>query len=72
MTNQVPELQPIIGRYLRHLEQAGREIATGNSISESTRKGLDQDFIPVDDYNQIVNNYFDGFLSKLEHPYVKG
>jgi multimeric flavodoxin WrbA len=72
LTNQVPELQPIIGRYLQHLEQAGREIATGNSISESTRKGLDQDFVPVDDYNQIVNNYFDGFLSKLEHPYVKG
>lgn len=72
LTNQVPEIRPIIENYLQHLEKAGQEVVAANRVSKETSKVLEQNFLPVDIYNEQVNNYFDSFLCKLEHPFVKG
>lgn len=72
LANQNEELKPVIDNYLQHLEKAGKEIVAANRLSEETKKVLEQNFIPTDIYNKQVNDYFDSFLCKLEHPYVKG
>jgi hypothetical protein len=54
------------------LEIAGKEIVTAGMLSAETQEVLEQPFIPIDIYNQQVNAYFDSFLCKLEHPYMKG
>lgn len=72
LTNQIPDLKPVIDNYLQYLEIAGKEIVTAGMLSAETQKVLEQPFIPIDIYNQQVNAYFDSFLCKLEHPYIKG
>lgn len=41
------ELKPVISGYLQNLEQAGREIATGMKLAESTGKFLEQFSFPI-------------------------
>lgn len=72
LANQNPDLKPVIDNYLQYLEKAGKEIVTASRLSEDTNNVLEQSFLPVDAYNQAVTDYFDSFLCKLEHPYVKG
>jgi hypothetical protein len=65
------ELRPVVENYLLLLEQAGREIATSEKISENTEKQLEQNLIPDEIYLQQINGYFDSLLSTVSHPYVK-
>lgn len=57
------ELRPIITGYLKNLENAGRAIALGQSVSEETKRLLEQNFIPDEVYIQKANSYFDTVLN---------
>jgi hypothetical protein len=57
------ELRPIITGYLKNLENAGRAIALGQSVSEKTKRLLEQNFIPDEVYIQKANSYFDTVLN---------
>jgi multimeric flavodoxin WrbA len=70
--NPAEETQPIINNYLRVLEKAGREIAIDCTLSEETQRQLEQNLVPEEIYLQQINGFFDGFLSQVQHPYVKG
>lgn len=72
LNTQVAELRPLIDTFLEILENAGREIVTENRLSPETEKMLAQDFMPVELYLEHVTRFFDGMLSKLEHPYSRG
>lgn len=61
---QVPEIQPIIARYLHAVETAGAEIATDMKISQETNTLLEKVFIPQDIYIQEVKRYVDAGLKK--------
>lgn len=56
LTMQNEQLSPIIDNYKELLKQAGREIVTQKSISKQTQEKLDSPLIPVDIYNQNINN----------------
>ena len=50
------QLNPIIDNYRALLQQAGREIATQWRITDETQSKLNVPLIPVDIYNQQINN----------------
>lgn len=56
LTLQNEQLSPIIDNYKELLKQAGREIVTQKSISKQTQEKLDSPLIPIDIYNQNINN----------------
>jgi multimeric flavodoxin WrbA len=56
LTLQNEQLSPIIDNYRELLKQAGREIVTQKSISKETQEKLDAPLIPIDIYNQNINN----------------
>lgn len=58
------ELRPIITGYLKNLENAGRQIALGQNVSEETKRLLEPNFIPDEVYIQKANCYFDTVLNK--------
>lgn len=66
------ELQPIINNYLTLLEKTGQKIASDRKLSKETERQLKQDLVPEKIYLQQVNGAIDGFLSQVQHPYLKG
>ncbi|SHI74134.1 flavodoxin family protein [Propionispora hippei] len=60
------ELRPIIADYLKSLENAGRAIASGQRVSEETKRLLEQNFIPDEVYIQKANRYFDNVLNSKQ------
>lgn len=50
------QLKPIISNYRELLKQAGREIVTQRCISKETQTKLNEPLIPIDIYNQQINN----------------
>jgi hypothetical protein len=57
------ELRPVITGYLKTLENAGRQIALGQSVSEETKRLLEQNFMSDEVYIQKANCYFDTVLN---------
>lgn len=66
------ELKRVTNKYLQLLERAGREVVANKGLSEDTKDLLEQDFMPVENYVQLVNQHFGSLLSKIKHPYMKG
>lgn len=64
LSSQVPDLQPIITKYLEAVEKAGSEIALNMRLSEETNLLLEQIFVPRDVYIQGVKQYVDAALKK--------
>ncbi len=56
LTLKNEQLKPIIDNYRELLRQAGREIAAQQSICAETQAKLDAPLIPVEVYNQQINN----------------
>ncbi|QUI21329.1 flavodoxin family protein [Vallitalea pronyensis] len=50
------QLKPMIDQYKLVLQQAGREIAAQWGIDPKTQLQLDEPLIPVEQYNQQINN----------------
>lgn len=64
LNTNAEELQPIISEYLKNMENAGREIALDNKVSEETKKLSELNFIPDVVYIEKANSYFDTVLNK--------
>ena len=56
-------LKPLIMKYSKLLQKAGREIAENNQLSKETRQELEKPLITVDSYIAEANKYFDQLLS---------
>ena len=56
-------LKPLIMKYSKLLQKAGREIAENNQLSKETRQELEKPLIPADTYIAAANKYFDQLLS---------
>jgi multimeric flavodoxin WrbA len=61
-------MKPLIFKYLKLVEKAGREVVENLAISEKTRAGLEKPLIPsnnyVDSYIENANKYFDSLVEK--------
>lgn len=62
-------LKPLIFKYLKLVEKAGREVVENMEISERTKEELEKPIIPskdyVNDYINSANKYFDKCLEKI-------
>lgn len=58
-----PQLEPIIAQYKLRLQTAGREIVKELSISEKTKRELEEELIPHDLYLQKHNEIFNQLAS---------
>jgi len=58
-----PQLEPIIAKYKLRLQTAGREIVNELSISEKTKRELEEELIPHDLYLQKHNEIFNQLAS---------
>lgn len=72
LTNPAEELQPVVENYRELLQRSGREVVSGGRLSGETEMLLERNLIAEDVYLQQINGFFDGFLDKIQHPYVKG
>jgi putative NADPH-quinone reductase len=64
LTNTPFFLKPIIWKYNRLLQQAGREVVENRKISEQLQEQLESPIVPTDKYLAAVNKYFDHTLEK--------
>jgi len=64
LTLPIEGLRPVITNYLKHVEKAGKEIASGMKLSAATEKLLEQNFIPDEIYIQEANRSLDAELKK--------
>lgn len=52
-----------VAAYLHGLENAGRQLALGQTVAADTKQLLEQDFVSDDVYIQSANSYFDAVLN---------
>lgn len=55
LTSKIKRLQPKIEYYKKILNKAGQEIVMNLSISCETKKLLEEDFLPIDEYIHLIN-----------------
>lgn len=58
-------LKPVIRKYKKLLQKAGKEIAENLRLSEETRSKLEKPLIPEERYIAEANEYFDKLLSTV-------
>ncbi len=56
-------LKPVIRKYKKLLQKAGKEIVENERLSEGTRSKLEEQLIPEERYIAEANEYFDKLLS---------
>lgn len=56
-------LKPLISKYKKLLQKAGKEIVENQRLSEGTRSKLEKPLIPEERYIAEANKYFDKLLS---------
>ncbi len=56
-------LKPVIRKYKKLLQKAGKEIVENERLSEGTRSKLEEPLIPEERYIAEANEYFDKLLS---------
>ena len=55
LTSKIKRLQPKIEYYKKLLNKAGQQIVMNLSILEETKRLLEEDFLPVEKYFQLIN-----------------
>ena len=57
-------LKPVISKYKKLLQKAGKEIVENQRLSKETRSKLEEPLIPEERYIAGANEYFDKILSR--------
>lgn len=57
-------LKPLIWKYNRLLQKAGREVVEKGTLSDELREQLEKPFIPASQYIKAANTFFDQELAK--------
>lgn len=55
----VKKYEPLVADLRKHLYKAGQEIAVDSKLSKETQKLLEKDFMPIEDYFQLLNRMAD-------------
>ncbi|MFA5554901.1 MAG: flavodoxin family protein [Phycisphaerae bacterium] len=66
MTEAPLLLKPIIWKYNKLLQQAGREVAEKGQLSDELKEQLEKPLVPADKYIAAANKYFDHALEKIK------
>ncbi len=66
LSTKVEQVRPIISKYLKDLEKAGKEIVKSMRLSDETKKLLEPNFIPNETYIKETKIYVDSMLKKFK------